>query len=105
MMDPWVSPGDPVFFPHHANIDRIWAQWQKQSEENQWDMGNPIAPRAAFQIPLWPDAPPGNVTLDYRLDLGALAGPRLEVEVGQVMHTRGMSLPGRPPGFLCYEYA
>lgn len=105
MMDPWVSPGDPIFFPHHANIDRIWAQWQKQSEENQWDMGNPIAPRAPFQIPLWPDAPPGNVTLDYRLGLGALAGPRLEVEVGQVMHTRGKSLPGRPPGFLCYEYA
>lgn len=22
------SPADPIFFLHHANIDRIWAQWQ-----------------------------------------------------------------------------
>lgn len=24
------SPSDPVFWLHHANIDRIWARWQKQ---------------------------------------------------------------------------
>jgi len=23
-----ISPSDPVFFLHHANVDRIWAQWQ-----------------------------------------------------------------------------
>ncbi|HEX2206637.1 MAG TPA: tyrosinase family protein [Longimicrobium sp.] len=23
-----TSPDDPVFFLHHANIDRLWAQWQ-----------------------------------------------------------------------------
>jgi tyrosinase len=23
-----VSPNDPAFFLHHANVDRIWAQWQ-----------------------------------------------------------------------------
>jgi tyrosinase len=22
------SPIDPIFFLHHANIDRLWAQWQ-----------------------------------------------------------------------------
>jgi tyrosinase len=22
------SPADPIFFLHHANIDRLWAQWQ-----------------------------------------------------------------------------
>ena len=33
---PWVggsmammsSPNDPIFFMHHANVDRIWAEWQ-----------------------------------------------------------------------------
>lgn len=24
------SPADPVFFFHHSNIDRIWANWQKK---------------------------------------------------------------------------
>ena len=27
-MQPGTSPNDPVFFLHHCNIDRIWAQWQ-----------------------------------------------------------------------------
>jgi tyrosinase len=22
------SPADPIFFLHHANVDRLWAQWQ-----------------------------------------------------------------------------
>ena len=25
-----ASPNDPVFFLHHCNIDRIWANWQDQ---------------------------------------------------------------------------
>jgi tyrosinase len=24
-----TSPNDPVFFLHHANVDRLWAQWQR----------------------------------------------------------------------------
>jgi hypothetical protein len=27
------SPNDPVFFLHHANIDRLWAQWQTAHPE------------------------------------------------------------------------
>ena len=26
-----TSPNDPVFFLHHCNIDRLWAQWQAQN--------------------------------------------------------------------------
>src|SRR5207244_3148352 len=25
-----TSPNDPVFFMHHANIDRMWSIWQKK---------------------------------------------------------------------------
>ena len=27
-MGPGTSPNDPVFFLHHCNVDRIWADWQ-----------------------------------------------------------------------------
>eukprot|EP01087_Luapelamoeba_hula_P007264 TRINITY_DN176_c0_g1_i1.p1 TRINITY_DN176_c0_g1~~TRINITY_DN176_c0_g1_i1.p1 ORF type:complete len:446 (+),score=39.18 TRINITY_DN176_c0_g1_i1:308-1645(+) len=27
-MNPLTSPNDPVFFLHHANVDRIWYNWQ-----------------------------------------------------------------------------
>jgi len=26
-----TSPNDPVFFLHHCNIDRLWAEWQRQN--------------------------------------------------------------------------
>ncbi|AXI79421.1 tyrosinase family protein [Peterkaempfera bronchialis] len=29
-MDRPSAPNDPLFFLHHCNIDRIWAQWQQQ---------------------------------------------------------------------------
>lgn len=29
MTVPLASPNDPVFFLHHANIDRLWAEWQQ----------------------------------------------------------------------------
>ncbi|MEI8368259.1 MAG: tyrosinase family protein [Planctomycetia bacterium] len=30
-MLPSTSPNDPIFFLHHCNIDRLWAQWQHPS--------------------------------------------------------------------------
>ncbi|MCB9760993.1 MAG: tyrosinase family protein [Alphaproteobacteria bacterium] len=43
-----ASPNDPMFFLHHANVDRVWAAWQ---EENRLaggalaeDYGNPGYP-------------------------------------------------------------
>ena len=29
------SSNDPIFFNHHANIDKLWGDWQKQSEDHR----------------------------------------------------------------------
>ena len=31
MLDLFTSPQDPVFFFHHAQLDRLWAIWQEQN--------------------------------------------------------------------------
>lgn len=33
-MGTMLSPRDPIFFLHHANIDRIWASWNRQGGPN-----------------------------------------------------------------------
>ena len=30
-----LSPSDPLFFVHHANVDRIWALWQDYNDHDQ----------------------------------------------------------------------
>jgi len=31
MANPIISPNDPIFWMHHAQIDRIWSEWQKRN--------------------------------------------------------------------------
>lgn len=31
-MGPATSPNEPLFFLHHANVDRAWAKWQGRNE-------------------------------------------------------------------------
>ena len=31
MSNPRISPNDPIFWMHHAQIDRIWSEWQKRN--------------------------------------------------------------------------
>jgi hypothetical protein len=33
MANPAVSPNDPMFWMHHANVDRLWALWQRDGHE------------------------------------------------------------------------
>ncbi|KAJ3251182.1 hypothetical protein HK103_002600, partial [Boothiomyces macroporosus] len=35
MYDPTTSPGDPMFFMHHRNVDRLWWVWQQQDPNNR----------------------------------------------------------------------
>jgi hypothetical protein len=34
-MDTSSSPADPIFFLHHANIDRLWSNWQQQNSASE----------------------------------------------------------------------
>ena len=34
-MDPWASPQDPMFWLHHAMVDRMWSLWQGLKPEER----------------------------------------------------------------------
>jgi tyrosinase len=64
----YSSPGDPLFFLHHANIDRIWWMWQNMLPHRLYE----ISGRSTTQPPFH------NVTLDYPLLMGTL-GPNVPI--------------------------
>jgi tyrosinase len=35
MANPSISPHDPIFYLHHANLDRLWAKWNSIGGENE----------------------------------------------------------------------
>jgi hypothetical protein len=39
------SPADPIFFLHHANLDRIWAEWQQKNPRSNPTNRNEILQR------------------------------------------------------------
>ena len=45
------SPADPLFWLHHANIDRIWANWQaKHAGKDPSNMGEILQPKPLFGV-------------------------------------------------------
>jgi tyrosinase len=75
---------DPLFYLHHANLDRVWAMWQDMDLEVRL---RDISGYSSFFAPFV------NVTLDYQLNYSTLAPP---IAIRDVMNTRGTT--------LCYEY-
>lgn len=69
MSDPMFSPNDPMFWLHHANVDRLWHVWQTNmltqhggshndhypppSEANPWN-GSPVPPGHRRNDEMWP---------------------------------------------------
>jgi tyrosinase len=65
MGDPFASPSDPIFWMHHANLDRVWWSWQKKDLVKRLkDISGPIF------LQDYTNARGGNVTLDLAMSLG-----------------------------------
>ncbi|EEP80004.1 predicted protein [Uncinocarpus reesii 1704] len=66
--DLYASPQDPLFFPHHAQIDRMWAIWQWLDIENRKD--------ALYGTLTYENLPPSRKgTLDDLVDLRPIIDP------------------------------
>lgn len=88
LSDPFASPSDPLFYLHHANIDRVWWSWQKKDLNKRLkDISGPVI-LADWNNDLGP-----NTTLQYQLDLGYSNG---KAKVADTMDIKG--------GLLCYDY-
>ncbi len=85
--DPFISPGDPAFFVHHSQVDRVYWIWQLLDWESRKN--------AVFGGRTFMDfIPAGNVTLDDVIDITPLAPV---VTVRELMSTVA--------GPFCYVYA
>jgi len=79
------SPGDPLFYLHHGNIDYIFWKWQQKDLKTRLNqVGGPIEPF---------DYSGKNVTLDFKINMGKLAE---DVTLKSLLDTQGST--------LCYTY-
>ncbi|KAF2270939.1 Di-copper centre-containing protein [Lojkania enalia] len=68
--DLFVSPGDPLFYLHHANIDRTWWIWQSLDKNTRTGAQGIAGTGTFLNQPPSPDT-----TLETPIDLGYAAGP------------------------------
>ncbi|KAJ8079235.1 hypothetical protein PM082_021735 [Marasmius tenuissimus] len=83
MADVYSAPGDPIFFLHHANVDRIWWEWQMADPESRL---YEVFGRTTV------DPPYRDATLDFPLPSGLAP----LIDLASVMDIRNQ--------FLCYVY-
>ncbi|HVT15970.1 MAG TPA: tyrosinase family protein [Thermoanaerobaculia bacterium] len=74
-MTPGTSPNDPVFFLHHCNVDRLWAQWQRLHPGEPYlpaagAAGAPQGHRLDDPMQPWGGSVTPASTLDYQANLG-----------------------------------
>ncbi|TDZ34409.1 N-acetyl-6-hydroxytryptophan oxidase ivoB [Colletotrichum spinosum] len=88
--DFFTSPGDPVFYLHHAMIDRVWWMWQMLSPQERQFTDKAIGGTNTFM-----DQPPSpNTTREDVLDYGYASDSR--IKIGDALSTLS--------GPYCYLY-
>lgn len=82
----WLTAPEPLFFLHHAQVDRLWWKWQQESlAEREFDFAGTAAHRNTSETTA--------ASLDDLLFMGGLDD---DLRVGDVMSTTSR---------LCYNYA
>ncbi|MCP3396488.1 tyrosinase family protein [Bradyrhizobium sp. CCGB20] len=77
MSSPVTAGLDPIFWLHHANIDRLWQSWRQSDgrntdpEETSWKKGPASLGQHAFVVPL-PDGSPWEFTPEQMSDFAGL---------------------------------
>jgi tyrosinase len=88
--DAFVSPGDPAFYLHHAQVDRVWWMWQMLSPEARQYSDIALAGTNTFL-----NSPPSpETTFDDIVHFDYAAGPPRKI--GDLMSTLA--------GPFCYVY-
>ncbi|SPO00297.1 related to monophenol monooxygenase (tyrosinase) [Cephalotrichum gorgonifer] len=88
--DVYTSPGDPVFYLHHSQIDRMWWTWQMLSPSSRI-----YSDSAIFGTNTFMNMPPSaDTTLDDIIEFGYAASPPLRI--GDLLTTLD--------GPFCYVY-
>ena len=108
MSDPGIAALDPIFYLHHCNIDRMWATWNANGNNNttdpNWLNGPAAIGEREFVMPM-PDGTswvytPSDVNslsqLDYNYD--DLAVPADAVQPSTMVTKRLMKLGAATPG-------
>ncbi|KAJ8696077.1 hypothetical protein PTI98_005975 [Pleurotus ostreatus] len=89
------APNDPLFWMHHAMIDKVWSEWQSKHEANSMSFeGGSVQRFENITIhERYPNGGPPFLHLD-----SALSGHGLfpDGQIADVMNTTG--------GYLCYVY-
>ncbi|KAF9878298.1 hypothetical protein CkaCkLH20_04336 [Colletotrichum karsti] len=92
-MDFYVSPGEPAFFVHHTNVDRVWWMWQMLDPDVR---GANVETAVNGPITMWDVFEPhGNGTISTMQNLGYVK-EGAEVPLGELMSTT--------EGLFCYVY-
>ncbi|KAJ4985111.1 tyrosinase central domain protein [Stagonosporopsis vannaccii] len=89
LTDVWASPGDPLFFLHHANLDRAWWSWQNRNlTARLHDISGPLFPND------YANAQGRNVTLNDKVHVGSTVNVTLPIKEIMDIHN----------DLLCYTY-
>lgn len=98
MRDPDTAALDPIFYLHHANIDRYWVEWLRQGGGRANPAGAWLTETFNFQTIAGPKTPTagGAVTtegLGYTYDRERIVVPRVDF----LKFLRGLRLPYKLP--------